>query len=63
MPAAERSLTHCADIGLQRYDCDVAIALQRRTLADQPLGLGLEQADTLTTASLGMASRRGGTSG
>ena len=43
-------------LGLQRYDCDVAIGLQRRALADQPLGLGLDQANTLTTASLGMAS-------
>ncbi len=43
-------------LGLQRYDCDVATALQRRSLADQPLGLGLEQAKTLTTASLGIPS-------
>ena len=43
-------------LGLQRYDCDVAIGLQRRSLADQPLGLGLDQANTLTTASLVMAS-------
>ena len=43
-------------LGLQRYDCDVATALQRHSLADQPIQLGLDQAKTLTTASLVIAS-------
>ena len=42
--------------GLQRYDCDVAIALHQRSLTDQQYRLGLDHADTLAThASLAAA--------
>ena len=42
--------------GLQRYDCDVAVALHQRSLTDQQHRLGLDHADTLAThASLAAA--------
>ena len=42
--------------GLQRYDCDVAVALHQRSLTDQQYKLGLDHADTLAThASLAAA--------
>ncbi|HJY69003.1 MAG TPA: serine/threonine-protein kinase, partial [Streptosporangiaceae bacterium] len=45
-------------LGLQRYDCDVAIALHERSLVDQQHRLGLDHADTLAThASSAAASR------
>ena len=37
--------------GLQRYDCDVAVALHQRSLTDQQYRLGLDHADTLATRS------------
>ena len=42
--------------GLQRYDCDVAVALHQRSLTDQQHRLGLDHADTLAShASLAAA--------
>jgi serine/threonine protein kinase len=50
-------------LGLQRYDCDVAIALHERSLVDQQHRLGLDHADTLAThASSAAAAREAGRS-
>ena len=52
-----------AAFGLQRYDCDVAVALHQRALVDQQRKLGQDHADMLATgAGLAAAHRATGSS-